>query len=314
MIDFISAENGRSLEETKSFYKEAGGAPANVAAAISKLGGASYFAGCVGNDPFGYYLKHTLQSFGVKTDYLVINKTISTTLAFVSLMKDGERDFVFLRGADSEYSTEKEILDKIEDLKIIHFGSATALLGGKLEQTYNSIIDYAVEKKLFISFDPNYRNAFWKGKEKEFVYKNMEYLKKADLIKLSEEELKIFSGKSSVEEGVRYLYELHPATYCITLGKNGTFVFNEKYSQVIKSISVFPVDTTGAGDAFTGALLYKLSKTANPYEIVNDDDFLYFVKFANITGAIVTTGFGALVTLPTREEVEFSVTTAEIGV
>lgn len=304
LIDFISGENGCSLDETKSFYKQSGGAPANAAAAVSNFGGYSYFAGAVGDDPFGYFLKSVLEKYRVNTDYLSLSKSSSTTLAFVSLMENGERDFVFIRGADSEYSITKEEMDKIDDLKIVHFGSATAMLGGRLEETYKEILRYASAERLFVSFDPNYRGAFWKGKEEEFVEKNMEFLKAADIVKLSDEELRIFTGLNDVEDGIWHLYKVHPATYCVTLGRHGTLVFNGRFNQIVKSIPVNPVDTTGAGDAFVGALLYKLSLLENPREILESDMFLSFAAFANITGALVTTEKGALTALPSIDDVE----------
>ena len=101
LIDFVAENQGKDLTKAKEFSKKAGGAPANVSCAISKLGGDSVFIGCVGNDPFGTFLLRILED--EKVDISLAQKSDTfTTLAFVSLDEDGERDFVFSRGADRE--------------------------------------------------------------------------------------------------------------------------------------------------------------------------------------------------------------------
>ncbi|MCZ2969982.1 fructokinase, partial [Acinetobacter baumannii] len=101
LIDFVCRNTNVSLVNGSDFEKKAGGAPANVAAAITKLGGHATFMGQVGNDPFGEFLEQTLQRAQVDTSMLIKDK--QTTLAFVSIDQDGERDFTFMRGADGEY-------------------------------------------------------------------------------------------------------------------------------------------------------------------------------------------------------------------
>jgi len=98
LIDFVAENQGNNLSKANNFTKKAGGAPANVACAIAKLGGKSSFVGCVGNDPFGVFLLDTLKQENVDVSMADQSDTF-TTLAFVSLAEDGERDFVFARGA-----------------------------------------------------------------------------------------------------------------------------------------------------------------------------------------------------------------------
>lgn len=124
----FSHEANVSLKKSQTFIKKAGGAPANVCAAISKLGGEAIFLGKVGADPFGDFLEETLQSVGVHTNLLVKDSSSPTTLAFVSLGEDGQRDFVFNRGADANLTLDDVPLEIVGAMKIIHFGSATALL------------------------------------------------------------------------------------------------------------------------------------------------------------------------------------------
>jgi len=126
LIDFFCTDVDINLVEGKNFEKQAGGAPANVCATIVKLGGSALFSGKVGNDPFGHFLKNTLEELKVDTSMLVLDELNPTTLAFVSLKENGERDFIFNRGADAYFSEEDLDKDKIKNASILHFGSATA--------------------------------------------------------------------------------------------------------------------------------------------------------------------------------------------
>lgn len=129
-----------------------------MAAAIAALGGKAELAAKVGIDPFGKHLIEVMQSFGVSTKWVIQDANFFTTFAFVSLMENGERDFYFNRGADGQLTeTEIEQID-LSEFSIIHFGSATAFLDGPLQKAYLSLLHKAIEQKIFISFDPNYRH------------------------------------------------------------------------------------------------------------------------------------------------------------
>ncbi len=141
LIDFVSFDLGKSLKETSSFIKKAGGAPANVAAAISKLGVKAYFAGTVGDDAFGKFLEDTFDNNNINTELMFKLNKHNTTFAFVSLMEDGERDFEFARDADS-CLTYDMIEEKLNEFDLFHFGSATAFLGGELKTTYYKLKEY----------------------------------------------------------------------------------------------------------------------------------------------------------------------------
>jgi len=304
LIDFICSDRNVDLSQGVSFIKKAGGAPANVTAAISKLGGDAAFIGKVGADPFGIFLKETLDKEGVNSDMLIMDKDKNTTLAFVSLKDDGERDFVFNRGADECLKFDEIDLDKIKESKILHFGSATALLGGDSKETYLKVMDIAYDRDILFSFDPNYRGDLWKERLSEFIEVSRECIKRADFVKVSHEELEIISGKENLEEGVGEFHRLGAGIVCVTLGKDGTFISNGMESGVVKSIKIKSIDSTGAGDAFVGAFLYKLSNISDYTKVREDfDKLVEITTFANKVGAIVCTKLGAISALPTLEEV-----------
>lgn len=301
LIDFVAEQAGKDLSKSETFLKKAGGAPANVACAISRLGGHSHFIGAVGDDPFGRFLKNTLQKEGVDTSLMQFLPTF-TTMAFVSLANDGERDFVFSRGADKELEYDPSIKSLFRD-NILHLGAATALLGGSLEKAYGHYFFDALTQHAVISFDPNYRGDLWKGKDDVFRRKCLPFIEKADLCKFSREEAALISGKEGLEDGCTELHRIGAGVICVTLGSEGTFVSLGGQSHTVPSSPVEAVDTTGAGDAFIGCLLEQLARESDVRGTLrNPGAFLEMVAMANRAGAITTTNYGAIPSLPTQNQ------------
>lgn len=305
LIDFFCTDIDMDLIKGRQFLKSAGGAPANVAAAIAKLGGDAAFSGKVGKDPFGDFLKQTLDAANVDTSMLVMDEKVPTTLAFVSLKKSGERDFVFHRGADAFLTLDDIDQDKIRNAKILHFGSATAMLSEPFCSTYLNLISNAKDEGQFISFDPNYRGDLWKGRVDEFVKIAKKAIALSDFVKVSDEELEIITETKDHEEGVSLLHEMGAEIIAVTLGKRGTLLSNGKKNEIVNSIQVTSIDSTGAGDAFVGAALYRFADSEQIKTISNDFDKLHdIVSFANKVGALVCTKIGAIEALPSGYEIE----------
>lgn len=301
LIDFVAENQGSDLSKANEFTKKAGGAPANVACAISKLGGNSTFIGCVGEDPFGTFLLNVLDTSGVDISLAQRSRTF-TTLAFVSLAEDGERDFVFSRGADRELKYDPS-LKKNFKANMIHLGAATALLGGSMEEAYGHYFFDALTQDAFISFDPNFRGDLWRDNEASFVRKCMPFIEKSHLCKFSLEEAKLLSGKKDIDSACDFLHEVGAQLITITLGSEGTLVSNNGLRQTVPSIKVTPVDTTGAGDAFIGCLLQQISTLNDTGQILGDNALLaQMVQNANKAGAITTTNFGAIESLPDQNQ------------
>ena len=158
LIDMICTDRGTSLSKGQNFLKKAGGAPANVAAAIAALGAEVDMAAKVGKDPFGQHLIDLLQEMGVDTKWVIQDPNHFTTFAFVSLMEDGERDFYFNRGADGQLSSTDLASLQLNEYSIVHFGSATGFLPGPLQTAYTDLLAKAKANNAIISFDPNYRH------------------------------------------------------------------------------------------------------------------------------------------------------------
>ncbi len=302
LIDFVAEKQGKDLSKAHLFTKKAGGAPANVACAIAKLGGKSKFIGCVGNDPFGNFLLNILKENQVDISLAQRSKTF-TTLAFVSIDEEGERDFVFTRGADKKLSYDSSVRKNFKN-NILHLGAATALLGGDLEKAYGRYFFDALTSGTFLSFDPNYRIDLWRDEADVFIKKCMPFIEKSHLCKFSLEEAQLLSGKKDTNAACDVLHEVGAQIIMITLGGEGTLVSTPKIKKTVPSIKVSPVDTTGAGDAFIGCLLQQIASLQSPFEILENVTLLIeMVKNANKAGAITTTNFGAIPALPTRDMV-----------
>jgi fructokinase len=173
-------------------------------------------------------------------------------------MENGERDFYFNRGADSQLS-EKDIAHvDLNEFSIVHFGSATGFLPGPLQAAYQGLLQQCLQHDVFISFDPNYRHLLFQGNTETFIDQSWNFLKSCHFFKLSDEEAMLITGKATLDDAAETLLQKTTAVFAITLGKEGTMLGVNGHTIIVPSIPVKPVDTTGAGDAFVGAVLYQL--------------------------------------------------------
>ncbi len=260
LIDMICTDKGKPLSDGDNFLKKPGGAPTNVAAAIAALGGQVELAAKVGIDPFGKHLIDVMNGFGVSTKFVFKDVNSFTTFAFVSLMENGERDFYFNRGADGQLTLEEVESINLDEISIVHFGSATAFLPGPLQQAYNALLQKAISKNLYISFDPNYRSLLFADKKESFKEQSWNYINQCNFFKLSDDEALMLTNTESVTEAAQIFLQKTTAVFAITIGKEGTLFGFKGNAIIIPSIAITPVDTTGAGDAFVGAVLYQLSQ------------------------------------------------------
>ena len=298
LIDFIGKDIGTGLKNGVNFEKKAGGAPANVSAAVCKLGGESYFLGQVGDDSFGRFLVDMLKSLDINTEMTKMDGY--TTLAFVAIDENGERDFEFHRGSDGKYSFDNIDLEKINKNDIIHFGSATGFLDGELKNTYFKLLEHARENNIFISFDPNYRDMLIQDLNK-FVEDCKSFIKYADFIKVSDEEIRLITKENDIKKGVKKLHEFGAKFVAVTLGAEGTLVSDGNNVEVIPSIKIKQVDSTGAGDAFVGGVLKRISEIENKKEI-NFDKWREIIAYGNKVGAITCTNYGAIDSIPKEKD------------
>lgn len=295
LIDMICTDRGSRLADGQNFLKKAGGAPANVAAAIAALGGQVDMAAKVGKDPFGQHLIDLMSEMGVNTKWVIQDPNAFTTFAFVSLMEDGERDFYFNRGADGQLSMTDLAGLNLNEYDIVHFGSATGFLPGPLQATYMDLLNKAKAAGALISFDPNYRHLLFPNSTESFITQSWHFVAACDFFKLSDEEAILITGLNSVDAAAAALRSKTNAVFAITLGKEGTLLSTSHGTEIIASIPITAIDATGAGDAFVGAVLYQLTGTKpTDMQALPIEQWRTMISNANKAGARTCEYLGAM--------------------
>lgn len=302
LIDFTP--EGKNRQEAALFACNPGGAPANVLAMCARLGGRAALIGKVGADSFGDLLRRTLRENGVDVGGLVTDSRIPTTLAFVHLDEGGERSFTFYRkpGADLMLTFEEVDRERIDGCRIFHFGSVS-LTGEPARTAAWKAAARAKAQGKQISFDPNYRPFLWENRE-EAKAQIQKGIALADLVKVSEEELFLAAGTDDWRLGSKYLLEQGPSLVLVSLGEKGAFYRNRAGFGLVPAWPVKTTDTTGAGDAFWGAMLWQLRKmTAEEAGALPPETLEEMVAFANAAGGLTTEKKGAIPALPSKEEI-----------
>ncbi|CAJ1977120.1 unnamed protein product [Sphenostylis stenocarpa] len=310
LIDLVPTVSGVSLAEAPAFNKAAGGAPANVAVGISRLGGSSAFIGKVGADEFGYMLVNILKQNNVDTSGIKFDPKAKTALAFVTLRADGEREFLFFRhpSADMLLQASELHTDIIKKAKIFHFGSIS-LIHEPCKSAHLAAMKIAKDSGCILSYDPNLRLALWPSAEaaRDGIKSVWD---QADVIKISEDEITFLTGGDDPYDDNVVLNKLfHPnlKLLIVTEGSEGCRYYTKEFRGRVEGVKVKAVDTTGAGDAFVSGIIYSLA--CDESLLQNEERLRKALHFANVCGAITVTERGAIPALPTKEAVlKFAVT------
>jgi fructokinase len=301
LIDFIAEGTIGNVGDAGSFLAAPGGAPANVAVGASRQGTRTAFLGKVGDDPFGRKLAATLAAEGVSVDGLLFDAGSRTALAFVSLDRDGERDFVFYRhpSADMLYRPEEVDTGLVESAAILHFGSIS-LVGEPSRGATLHAARAARRTGVLVSYDPNLRLPLWPG-EREAREGMLLGWELAQVAKISEEELLFLAG-STGDDAARRLMHAEMELLVVTKGAEGAHYFTPADEGHVAGFAVGAIDTTGAGDAFVAALLSSLARERElprmPAELREA------LVRANACAALTTTRHGAIPAMPLAEELE----------
>ncbi|MBQ9552959.1 MAG: carbohydrate kinase, partial [Clostridia bacterium] len=281
-----------------------GGAPCNVLAMLTRLGKKTAFIGKVGDDLWGKALKNAVSEVGIDTQNLLTDKDVRTTLAFVHTAEDGDRDFSFYRnpGADMSLRADEVSEDLIASTRIFHFGSLSMTHPGVREATVRAL-RYARAHGCLVSFDPNLREPLWSSLE-EAKQQIAFGLSRCDILKISDNEIRWFTGEYDFDKGVARLQKTyHIPLILLSMGKDGSRAYYRDIKAEAKPfLQENTIETTGAGDTFCAcALNYILD---HGLDGLSKDNLTELLTFANAAASIVTTRKGALRVMPTREEVE----------
>ena len=282
---------GEEKNGITTYERKAGGAPFNVACALKKFGRDVKFVGSVGDDLIGQFLIKYAGDFGMDTAYIHKHNDRNTTLAFVELNEEGDRSFCFYRKNTADYFMPRVCDELIKSADIVCIGSLM-LADEECVEYALDIVERAHALGKTVAFDVNYRTDIFRDKESAVkTYKKI--LSVSDIVKFSEDEVETFTED--------YVNTLTDKLVLITLGKNGSEWRWGGKTNRIPTITVKPVDTTGAGDAFfAGALSIIDKNVGNPLTKQLLDDSL---RFGNIAGALNTTGRGAIDNLPSLDDI-----------
>ena len=293
LIDFTCVSTDAEGYPTMAAHP--GGAPANFLAALAKFGTSAALLGKVGNDAFGKLLIGTLNQAGIGTSGIVVAGDVFTTLAFVTLDETGNREFSFSRkpGADTCLSYDELDMSLIDNAKVFHFGTLSLTDEPARTTTYKAV-EYAKKAGKLITYDPNLRKPLWKDLEeakKQLIWG----MTKADVVKISDEEVEFLWGLG-VEEGADYILKNFDVKLVfVTCGADGCYFKNAVASGKVPSLSgIKVVDTTGAGDIFGGSAVYKLLQTGKSPETLNEEELRETVTFACTSAGLSTTKPGGI--------------------
>ena len=305
LIDMIPSNTGRIMD-VNNFTPKVGGAPLNVCGAYTKLGGSSNIITMLGKDPFGDKIVNELIGFGINTDYVKRTNAANTSLAFVALDENANREFSFYRNMGADMLMSEDDVDKnwFMDAYALHFCSVS--LGDfPMRRAHNKAIKYAKENGLIVSFDPNVRLPLFDDHE---YLKNVihEYIQYADILKISDEEVEFIFGNKDIEENLDYLFDQGVKLLVYTSGKDGAVAYTKNVVAHSKGIKVNAVDTTGASDGFIGCLLYQMAKENVDLEQINiltEEQLKTYLDLSNKFCSISVTKEGAIASYPRAKEI-----------
>jgi len=310
LIDMLSAgpADQSAMPAMSSFQPYAGGAPANVAVAVAKLGGESAMISKVGDDTFGHFLQAMLTHYNVNTDYVWNTKEGNTALAFVNLDANGERSFDFYvdNAAHKHISEEDLATVTCNNESVLHFCSGSIADADMLSST-NFMLNKAKQENALVCLDINYRPAFWDDTANAPARID-EIAKKVTILKASREELAELYGEENAQTHIQQWLDSGVKVVLVTDGGEPIQYITANFKGTLASPVMDVKDTTAAGDSFIGGFLYFLTtkiqncaqfdKWAESYENVSEA-----TEFAIRCGAYTVTQYGAFGALPTMEQI-----------
>ena len=303
LIDFAPEETGKELKDVSAFKPKVGGAPANVCGAYVKLGGEAAMITQLGDDPFGDKIVEEFQNCGIQCDYVRRTNKANTSLAFVALKEDGNREFSFYRkpGADMMLKEEEVDYDLIRQSKVFHFGTLS-MTDEPVKTATKRALSVAKEAGCMITFDPNLRPPLWKTLDE--AKEQMEYgFENCDVLKISDNEIQFVSGEEDYDKGIKYLQEKYqiPLIF-LTMGKEGSRAYYKNLRVEQPGFTVKAIETTGAGDTFCGCSINGVLKYG--LDNLDEEKLKEILTYANAGAALITMKKGAIRSMPEPQNIK----------
>ena len=308
LIDFLALP--ALPGQPRHFVEFAGGAPANVSAAVARMGGNARFVGMLGVDMFGEFLMSQLRAYGVDTRFTAHTSAARTALAFVSLDEEGERSFSFYRppAADLLFRAEHFRSECFADAAVLHVCS-NSLTEAEIAQTTVAGMQLAREHGALVSMDLNLRPSLW-PEGFDAAPRLWEALAQADIIKLCRSEADFLIRRAGHHDAMlQRLWQGHARWVLITDGSKPVRWYTRNAQGEAPTFRVSAVDTTAAGDAFVAGLLLRLvelgvSDTTLDAFLADETAIVDALRHAAAGGALAATKHGAFAAMPTRDEIQ----------
>lgn len=303
LIDMFPAEVGRRLAEVSAFRPKPGGAPANVAVGLSRLGVRSAFVGKVGDDAFGRHLATVLAGEGVATRGMRFDREARTTMAFIASPDPHTNEYLFYRNPGADTRLHPDELDEalLSQCNALHFGSLS-LVEEPIRSAAMRAVEIVRQSGGLISLDVNYRPTLWDSRQAAYDAV-MAVIPQVDLVKANEDELVLLTGYDDFPAGAEALLAFGPTLCVITSGAAGSYFATGAGAELVPAFDVETVDSTGCGDAFVAGLLSGLMQAETWPEQPTLQQMRRSVTFANATGALTAQTLGVIPALPTAEMV-----------
>jgi fructokinase len=312
ILDMFASESGKDFFSVTAFLPVAGGAPANVAVAASRLGVESAFIGKVGEDQFGRRLQKVLEEYGVNTRGMRYDTRCRTTLNFMTVPDARRTEMLFYRNPGADMMLEPAELDTalIERSSVYHFGSVSLAV----EPCRSAALEGALRARkagVLVSFDVNYRPGLWDS-EARAMAEITAAIPLADIVKVNETELRFIAGTDDAVKGCRVIVDRGPALCVATLGPDGSAWATVSGAGTAAGFKVRAVDATGCGDAFMAALLVQVLAALGGrradrrarLEGLGREILDRAVRYANAAGAVTARKRGVMNALPDAREVQ----------
>ncbi len=301
LVDLLPDRRGR-LEDCERFEVCSGGAPANVATGLARLGVRVAFRGVVGDDPFGRLLARKLAAEGVECTFRFARER-PTGMWFVALDAGGERTFF---SPNARFSADKLIAPADVDRALfsrarwLHVGTSAYVLPAG-QDALREAVAAATALGTRVSFDPNVRLHLWDDPQ-QLRTLCAAVLPSCAVAKVAADEAELCTGERDPERAAARLVEMGVALACVTLAEEGALVRRGGDVLRVPAERVEVVDTTGAGDAFVAGLLSVVSR-GPPIEELGVSDLKRAVRFANRVAGRAVTRVGAVSGLPRAGEI-----------
>jgi len=315
LVDWVSPEPGLKDHKIYNFKMAAGGAPANVAIGLAKLGHPIYFVGGVSDDSFGTWLFDYLESSGVSTD--LVQKIPQANTRHAYIFTDGVTGNRVLNHITSNQCPDSLLQSSMLDSKllaqasIVYYGS---VMQSSIEGANNldEILALIPASTLRI-YDPNIRTCLWTHQTERLKHCLEQSAQNVDILKLSDNELQFFTDEADIQTAARLIFDHYqPALLIVTLGEKGAMYISPKGKGLVKSFQVPSVEMTGAGDGFIAGLLgglHALAQLKNQSVketalALTSSEIEALLLEANAVGALATTQPGATAGLPTKQQLK----------